>query len=205
MAGRLNRPAAPGPGYPPAVLGLRTTLRLDLAIDHAPPGPAGVRERVTLEKRAGESADHVLLKLLGFALHHRPGLAIEASADQKYKPDLLLADPDGTVRLWIDCGHVGPHKLAEVLRRNRAAEVVVLKATERQARLFASSAAKRLRATDRLRLEAFRDGFLAELGELVADRGRLEVRVGGEAVRISAEAGTVESPVIAVPLGGGAR
>jgi uncharacterized protein YaeQ len=183
------------------MLGLATTLRLDLAIDHAPPGPAGVRERVVLEKRAGESFDHVLLKLLGLALHHRPGLAIEASAGQKYKPDLLLADPDGTVRLWIDCGHVGPPKLAEVLRRNRSADVVVLKATEREARLFAR-AARRLDRTDRLRLEAFRDGFLAELGALVEDRARLHGEVGGGSIRVSALGRAVESPVVVVPVPG---
>ena len=180
---------------------LAATLRLDLAIDHEPPGPAGVRERLVLEQRTGESAGHVLLKLLGFALHYRPGLAVEASAGQKYKPDLLLADPDGTVRLWIDCGHVGPGKLADVLRKNRQAEVVVLKATEREARLFAGSAAKHLERQDRLALEAFRDGFLADLAAVVADRRRLAIEVAGGSVRVAAEGRAVESPIVAVPLG----
>jgi uncharacterized protein YaeQ len=178
--------------YPAPVLGLATRTRLDLALHRDGEGP--VRVRLVLDKRAGESAGHVLLKLLGFALHHRPGLAVEASAGQKYKPDLLLADPDGTVRLWIDCGHVGPRKLAEVLHRNRRAEVVVLKATLREARLFAATAAKVLApalartsaAADRdgagrLRLEAFRDGFLDDLAALVTDHGLLEVRITGGA------------------------
>ena len=56
---------------------------------------------LVLAKRAGESTAHVLLKAIGYAryLPRYPGLRVEVSIGERYKPDLVLLDDRGEPRI----------------------------------------------------------------------------------------------------------
>ncbi|HID85990.1 MAG TPA: hypothetical protein EYP55_01255 [Anaerolineae bacterium] len=76
---------------------------------------------VLLVKRAWESEEHVLLKILGFALYlpRYPRLIIEPRMDDRYRPDLVQLDERGRPLFWGECGTVGMAKLRRLARRHR--------------------------------------------------------------------------------------
>jgi hypothetical protein len=76
---------------------------------------------VTLVKRAWESEEHVLLKVLGFALYRPryPRLIIEPQVDDRYRPDLVQLDERGKPLFWGECGTVGLAKIRRLTRRYR--------------------------------------------------------------------------------------
>ncbi|GAB5518908.1 MAG: hypothetical protein RhofKO_11590 [Rhodothermales bacterium] len=70
-------------------------------------------------KRVQESTEHVLMKagLWACYLPDYPGLQVEVSIGDKYKPDLVALGEDGTPLLWAEAGKVTPAKVASLTRR----------------------------------------------------------------------------------------
>ncbi|MFN7130725.1 MAG: YaeQ family protein [Myxococcales bacterium] len=162
------------------MLHLATTLRVELTINNEPLGVFGIAQRVVLDKRAGESLTHVLLKLLGFALFFHPELQIEASAGQHYKPDLVRFDAQGNPLQWIDCGKISPAKLEKIVAKNRRATFQIIKPGEKEVRTFVQTMAGMIEDRERVLFVGFRAGFLDEFAELLTDRARLIATVIGE-------------------------
>ena len=115
-------------------------MKLSVALSEA---AGSRRERLVLESRQGESLDHLALKLLAYLLYG-PDLAIERAVGQRHKPDLARVDTEGVVRLWIDCGQIEPRRLGRIASVNRAARILVLKRTVREAALYEKAARKAL-------------------------------------------------------------
>lgn len=155
------------------------TLHLDVTLHNEAAGVVGVHERLVLVKRAGESLGHVLLKLLAWMSFYAPDLRIEVGVAQRHKPDLVRVDEKGRPTFWVDCGSIGVKRLDRIARQNREAEVVVVKATEREARLYLQSARPFLRRPERVRVLGFRPGFVDELGALVHDHAAIVATVLG--------------------------
>ncbi len=84
---------------------------------------------LVLAKRAGESTAHVLLKAIGYAryLPQYPGLRVEVSIGERYKPDLVLLDDRGEPRIWIECGHADVDKIRKLVRRYPRTHIVWLR------------------------------------------------------------------------------
>ena len=105
--------------------------------------------KIVLESRAGESDRHIALKILSYLLFRDETgglpLVIEQGVGQRHKPDLVATDPEtGRVVLWIDCGQIEVKRLGRIAVANRHARVVVVKATENEARLYARAAERHL-------------------------------------------------------------
>lgn len=129
------------------------------------------REKIVLESRAGESARHIALKILAYALYKNEAaplpLQIERGVGQRHKPDLVATDPEtGAVHLWIDCGQIEIQRLGRIAAVNRRAAIVVVKTTENEARLYARAAARYLpedpERRGAIRFVGFEDGFLED-------------------------------------------
>jgi len=166
------------------VLGLKLQLVLDVRLHHAALGVRDLRERVFLTKKRGESLDHVLMKFLSWALFYHPDLRIEVSADQHYKPDLVRLDERGAPLQWVDCGQTALKKLDRIASKNRKTLIDIVKPTGRELRLFKDAADSKIARPERVRYFAFRDGFLAELAELVHGRHEVDASVHAAAEAI---------------------
>ena len=147
-------------------------LIIDLTLHSQPAGLRGVTERLFLSRYGGESTRHLMMKLLSYLLLYREGLEIERSAGQHYKPDLLQNGPEGRPRLWVDCGATAPKKLVEVVRKNRAAHVVIVKATPSELRHYHRLTVKRIKDVERVSYIAPKADFLAHIGAAFESGGR---------------------------------
>jgi len=74
--------------------------------------------KLVLIKKPVESVRHVLMKVLLGALYlpAYPGLQVEVSIGERYKPDLVDAGPEGPC-FWGEAGSVGSEKLRRLLKR----------------------------------------------------------------------------------------
>jgi len=149
------------------------------------------REKIVLESRSTESVRHIALKILAYLWFRAEAaplpLLIERSVGQRHKPDLVAMDPaTGSIRLWIDCGQIEPKRLARILKANPNAQVLVLKASIREARLYARSASLAIPTDARTRLHylGFDDGFLAEFAGTLRGANSLACLVAGDMARI---------------------
>jgi len=159
--------------------------------DDFPGGNASDREKIVLESRSTESVRHIALKILTYLWFRAEAaplpLVIERSVGQRHKPDMVAMDPaTGSIRLWIDCGQIEPKRLARILKANANARVLVLKASIREARLYARSASPAIPpdARDRLRYLGFDEGFLVEFAETLRGANSLACLVAGDTARI---------------------
>jgi uncharacterized protein YaeQ len=86
-------------------------------------------ERITLHKKAGESYEHVLMKVLGYAMFRPsyPTLAIERRIGLRYKPDLVAMDETRQITFWGECGAVGFRKIAWLAKHSHAQRIVIFK------------------------------------------------------------------------------
>ncbi|HJQ30597.1 MAG TPA: hypothetical protein VJ866_00380 [Pyrinomonadaceae bacterium] len=93
--------------------------------------------RVRLWQRRGETYGHVLMKALGYAMYvgEYPGLEIELSVGQRYKPDLVALNDAGGGRpragarflFWGECGMVSMRKVAWLLKHGDLERLVLFK------------------------------------------------------------------------------
>ncbi len=125
-----------------APLGGRTTANLLAAPKHAPLqlSLTAHGRRLRLSKRAGESAEHLLLKALLWAcvLPRHPGAQCERDLGLRYTPDVVALGADGTPCWWGECGSVKPSKLADLARDFPHAHLCVAKWGRSDPRGYAS-------------------------------------------------------------------
>ena len=183
-------------------VGTRERWNFQLTLNHAGRELWEHQERLICVKKRGESAEHVTMKVLAYVLLFEPGLAIEASADQHYKPDVVLLDEQGHAVIWADCGTTSVRKLDAISAKNRRTRITIVKAHRRELASFKRSAEKSLRFPERVCWWAFRDHFVHELATRFTGRHRLDVSVAASAgqppnhVFISIDAETFDSPLV---------
>lgn len=85
--------------------------------------------RLVLVKGPNESLRHVLMKagLWALLLPDHPGLAVERSVGDRFKPDLVALDAEGRPTLWAEAGALSPQKITSLARRFREARFVFAK------------------------------------------------------------------------------
>ncbi|RME95256.1 MAG: hypothetical protein D6766_03780 [Verrucomicrobia bacterium] len=122
--------------------------------------------QVTLLGRDTETPAHLVLKLLGWFMFHRPGLRLEPPRPipgLRYRPDLLACDAAGRPELWVECGDCRVAKLRRVVRATGGIPLRVLKSSEREARLLWEEAAVDPPLAKSLRVIGFHGRDMAEL------------------------------------------
>ena len=145
----------------------------------------GEREKLVLESR-GDLPRHVALKLLAYVLyrhsHNGLPLMIERRVGQRHKPDLVATDPEtGRVSLWIDCGQIETDRLGRIAARNPKAQVLVVKATARDAMRYAEAAEKdlpplgRAGAADSVTILGFDPDFVDYIAESLRGTNTLAI------------------------------
>ncbi|MBB6053245.1 YaeQ family protein [Armatimonas rosea] len=152
----------------------------------------GEREKLILES-GGDLPRHVVLKLLAYLLYRKQhALEIEKGVGQRHKPDLVAQNPvTGQVQLWIDCGQIETDRLGRIVAKNRHAEVVVVKATAREAERYAAVAARDV--TGHATVLGFDDGFTERFVELLRGTNTVEVVCLEETIRIVLNGEALES------------
>ncbi|HHX65530.1 MAG TPA: hypothetical protein GX702_11640 [Chloroflexi bacterium] len=77
--------------------------------------------QVVFIKRPIESAEHVIMKALLWALYlpFYPDMSVEISIGDRFKPDLVSLDDRGRPLFWAEAGEVHLHKMRSLLRRYR--------------------------------------------------------------------------------------
>jgi hypothetical protein len=86
-------------------------------------------EKVVFVKRSVESARHVVMKALLWALYlpQYPDLVVEISIGDRYKPDVVSLDRWGDPRFWGEAGEVGVDKIRSLVRRYRRTHFALAK------------------------------------------------------------------------------
>jgi hypothetical protein len=138
----------------------------------------GRTHRLTLHKLAGESRDHIVLKLRGalFVSHlteQSDRLRVEAPLRiAGYKPDVVVVDAGEMPIAWVECGDVSVHKL-DRLTRALGGDVVVraLKNGLKPARELARALTAMARP-ERVVVIGIDPGGIAALGEALQPRSR---------------------------------
>lgn len=90
-------------------------------------------QRVIFIKKAGESAEHVLMKAFLWALYlpEYPAMRVEVRIGDRYKPDLVELGENNAPRFWAEAGQVGKQKIHKLVRRYRGTHFVIARWEQR--------------------------------------------------------------------------
>jgi len=85
--------------------------------------------QVIFVKKTNESSEHVLMKALLWALYlpDYPELTVEISIGDRYKPDVVALDAQGSPAFWAEAGQVGVDKIQSLVRRHRRTHFAIAK------------------------------------------------------------------------------
>ncbi len=133
------------------------------------------RGKVVMGRSAPEESDlHILLKFLAWCLFHHEYLAVEKQdVDPDYRPDLIVQNPDGTVRAWIEAGNTSARKLDKITRRFSDANVYIVHETARAVRNVAEQIRRHVERNSRVWLVYFDDGFCTQFLRLLTDKNEV--------------------------------
>lgn len=108
-------------------------VRCDLMINDG-------KRRLILVPHDSELPEHVALRLAANVLFwdDEPSAELSAKhpalADQEFKPDCIALDASGGIKLWVECGRTTANKLDKITKRYGGARIIVLVASEWDAR-----------------------------------------------------------------------
>ncbi len=122
-------------------------------------------KKLVLTGQDSETQENLSLKLAAFVLFFDQNPMIDVSlkhpaiTGQEFRPDLLCLTEFSETAAWIECGNVTTHKLDKLLRRNRNARIIIVKASVRDARNLRAAFKKNdIANSDRAEIYAFPEG-----------------------------------------------
>lgn len=85
--------------------------------------------QVVFVKKPAESAEHVVMKALIWALYlpQYPDLIVEIPVGDKYKPDVVSLDAQGEPVFWGEAGDVSTAKIRSLARRHKRTHFALAK------------------------------------------------------------------------------
>ena len=88
----------------------------------------GDKQLVLIKKRY-EKSTHVLMKAFLWALYlpRYPNLIVEIPLSDRYKPDVVALNAEGSAIFWGEAGSVGTRKIRSLLRRYRSTHFAMAK------------------------------------------------------------------------------
>ena len=180
----------------------RARYRLDMRLSHIPRGVSDHRERLFLEKYAGESRRHVAMKLASWVVWFDMEMMVEKAVGQRYKPDLVRLHPSGKPAEWIDCGKTSIRKLDHLTTHNDDCEMRIVKAQMSELRSYVSLASKTLRKPQRASFFTFERGFIDELASLLEGRHQVAATYDAGTLYLDVDGATLHSEVLELDLAG---
>ena len=179
-------------------LEIRQRFVLDIVLNNMYTRQFGIEQRLFIEKQVGESIEHVAMKLLTYLITYTPGLEIEVSIGDHYKPDVVRVSPAGEVVLWGDCGQTRLTKLATVSNRHRHATFVITKKTQSELRHYYRRAVARFEHLAGVNYLAFAPPGLAPICAALHKRHRITATVdeGPDMVYLSLDESDWALPLI---------
>ncbi len=171
----LLRPARSDTATPQAPLGTASLAPGTLAPSPRQATVPDLQRRFLLQAAEGELAWHIALKLIAFILwmEHEP--QVEMGVGWHYKPDVVVRDAEGKVRLWGDCGNIAVRKIERVAGWLPQDGVLhILRRGRRDAGQLADSLRGKGRDPSKVRITAFDDGFVDGLAASLDTTNRIE-------------------------------
>lgn len=152
--------------------------------------------KLVLELRENEGMRHIVLKILAMALYFDRKLQVEPNfEDDRFQPDLLLRADDGRPSLWIECGQCRVQKLDKITFRHYDARVVVIRATEREARDIAQRCVGEVRRLDAITFIGFDNGFVDAVAETLMGRNDIIAIISGDSLQVVAGGDTLSTRI----------
>ena len=159
-------------------LGIRRQLIIDITLNNLNTGHFGIEHRLFLEKKAGESAQHVVMKFLSWLILFRPGLVVERSVGEHYKPDLVRLRPNGDVSDWIDCGQTSLTKLSSIVARHRETQFTIVKSKPSALRHYYQRAVARKKTLEAIQYLSFQSPGINPICAALRKRHKIVATVG---------------------------
>lgn len=139
-----------------------------------------LQRRFLLQAAEGELAWHIALKLIAIILWMEHAPQAEVGIGWHYKPDVVVRDAEGKVRLWGDCGNIAVRKIVRVASWLPQEGVLhILRRGRRDARQLSDSLRGKGHDYARVRITAFDDGFVDELAASLDTTNRIEAQCHG--------------------------
>lgn len=132
--------------------------------------------KIVIGQRDGESAAHVLLKLLAFVLFYRDRLQVEARLDRDaipFESDVVQLDYQLQPVLWVECGECSVAKLDRLAVKVPEAAIWVLKRSSADAQALLERMARAGLRRDRYSLIGLDADMFDEMLGLLESRNRL--------------------------------
>ncbi len=103
-------------------------------------------KKIILVKKEVELREHVVMKLLAYALYYDPELKVEVSAGLHFEPDLFIPAEHlhSPPKLWIECGKVGLGKVESLAAKMRHTRIIFIKETKRELSVFKNMLEKKV-------------------------------------------------------------
>lgn len=121
--------------------------------------------KLLLVPKPEEKLDHLALKLAAYTMFHQEEPIVEPSSEHPallgfdLKPDVMVLDEAGEIKIWIECGPASLNKLDKVTRRFTQARIVVLKAQPREALRQRDEVTGEIRHGTKIEIWAWPDGM----------------------------------------------
>ncbi len=158
-------------------------INIDLCVNDYNRDLYAVRKQV-FELRPNESFRHLVMKVLGLALHYDDRLLVEPPINDRYKPDLMMTLDDGRPGLWIECGQCRVSKLDKLTFRHYDADVVVIQPTERRAREIMERCVGEVRRLNAITFIGFDAGFVDDISDRMIGKNDISVILSDNEIQL---------------------
>jgi uncharacterized protein YaeQ len=160
---------------------------------------ATVEKVLVISRHPAESAGHLTLRVLAFALLYEERLEMGLGIDLTDEPDLLAHDLTGKVSTWIACGDITADRARWLLQHNRDARVHVVFGTRARRERFLAEVEDlggvKPRGWSRLSLWTIDEGLVDCLAQLEGLRQRWTLTIVGDHIYAEADGVVCDGPV----------
>ena len=145
------------------------------------------REKLIMETRRGEGANHLVMKLLAYLLFLDERPLIEADAGWHYRPDLVTFGDDGSPDLWVDCGTISLRKIENLARKSHGRmRLYIVRKTPNEAEALQRQVQRKVPHADRVQFLSFDSGFVPSLASALDASNDLAGSITDDRVQLTA-------------------
>src|SRR5262245_19347864 len=143
-------------------------------------------------RHPSETKEYFATRVLAYALEYAEGIEFTRGLSDPDAPAILIRDPTGAIRSWID---VGTPDAARLHRASKAAPRVAVYTHKDPARFIGSLAGERIHRVEALELYALDRGLIAGLAARLERRMVWELSISERELFLSTGGETLTGPV----------